>query len=231
MKSVLINGFLVYAPKSRDSLIDEILRSKKILIAINAEKLYSGNSILRELSRTGIGYPDGIGAVLALSRKGLNGSVRVPGAELWLDIISKIEGERSIFLIGSTEKVINETRDKLHVEYPNLEILGCRNGYLQEQDILLLEHDLRAKKPSVVFVAQGSPKQELLMQRLQKSHKAVYMGLGGSFDVYTGNVKRAPRFFRENGLEWLYRLLSQPSRIKRQKVLLPFLINLQIGKY
>ena len=94
-----------------------------------------------------------------------------------------------------------------------------------------LEKDILDKKPTVVFVAQGSPRQERLMRKLQASHQAIYMGLGGSFDVFTGNVKRAPRLFRENGLEWLYRLLSQPSRIKRQKVLLPFFINLHLGKY
>lgn len=231
MNAKQINGFLLYGPESKEQLIQEILDSKKILIAINAEKIYSGNNILRELSQTGIGYPDGIGAIIALSRKGLKGSVRIPGAELWLDIISKIEGYRSVYLIGSSEEVIRQTRDKLYVEFPHLEILGCRDGYLRESDIVELEVDLRVKKPSIVFVAQGSPRQELLMQRLQGSHNAIYMGLGGSFDVYTGNVKRAPSFFRENGLEWFYRLLSQPSRIRRQKVLLPFLIKLYLDKY
>ena len=73
--------------------------------------------------------------------------------------------------------------------------------------------------------------QEKLMSEMMKIHKCIYMGLGGSFDVYTGKVRRAPKFFRNFGFEWLYRLISQPSRIKRQIVLIPFLINLITNKY
>ena len=77
----------------------------------------------------------------------------------------------------------------------------------------------------------GSPKQELLMERIEKEHKAVYQGLGGSFDVYAGYVKRAPDWWVKNNLEWAYRLLSQPSRIKRQIYLIRFFINLQLNRY
>ena len=142
-----------------------------------------------------------------------------------------MDKEDSIYLIGATDEVIEATVDKLIQTYPTLKIAGYRNGFLKEHEVEVVERDIVDKKPTVVFVAQGSPRQERLMQRLQLSHKAIYMGLGGSFDVFTGNVNRAPRLFRDNGLEWLYRLLSQPSRIKRQKVLLPFFINLHLGKY
>ena len=131
--------------------------------------------------------------------------------------------EDSVYLIGATDEVISATVDKLNRNYPSINIAGYRNGFLDENDIVTLEKEISDKKPTVVFVAQGSPRQERLMQRLQLSHETIYMGLGGSFDVFTGNVKRAPRLFRENGLEWLYRLLSQPSRIKRQKSVAPFL--------
>ena len=66
----------------------------------------------------------------------------------------------------------------------------------------------------MVFVAMGSPKQEQLMERIQKEHEAVYQGLGGSFDVYTGYVKRAPKWWVNNNMEWTYRLLSQPFKNK-----------------
>jgi UDP-N-acetyl-D-mannosaminouronate:lipid I N-acetyl-D-mannosaminouronosyltransferase len=226
-----INGFKVYGFDSRDKLISHIKTKPSILIAINAEKIYAGNNELKLISQNGVGYPDGIGAVKALKTKGARKAVRIPGSELWLDIISTLNNEDSVYLIGATNEVIEATVDKLNQIYPSLEIAGYRNGFLNESDIVTLEKDILDKKPTVVFVAQGSPRQERLMQRLQLSHKAIYMGLGGSFDVFTGNVSRAPRLFRENGLEWLYRLLSQPSRIKRQKVLLPFFINLHLGKY
>ena len=226
-----INGFKVYGFDSRNKLISYIKESPSILIAINAEKIYAGNDELKLISQNGVGYPDGIGAVKALKTKGAKDAIRIPGSELWLDIISTLNKDDSIYLIGATDEVIESTVDKLIHTYPTLKIAGYRNGFLKDDEIEVLEKDIVDKKPTVVFVAQGSPRQERLMQRLQYSHQAIYMGLGGSFDVYTGNVKRAPRLFRENGLEWLYRLLSQPSRIKRQKVLLPFIINLHLGKY
>ena len=77
----------------------------------------------------------------------------------------------------------------------------------------------------------GSPKQEQLMERIQKEHEAVYQGLGGSFDVYTGHVKRAPEWWVNNNMEWTYRLLSQPLRIKRQVHLIRFFYKLYLNHY
>ena len=91
--------------------------------------------------------------------------------------------------------------------------------------------DLFRKKPDVVFVAMGSPKQELLMEEMQQKHAALYQGLGGSFDVYTGNVDRAPKWWVKNNLEWAYRLVKQPSRIKRQIHLVRFLYLLKMNKF
>ena len=226
-----INGFKVYGFDSRDKLISHIKASPSILIAINAEKIYAGSNELRLISQKGVGYPDGIGAVIALKTKGAKNSIRIPGSELWLDIISSLNKKDSVYLVGATNEVIEATVAKLNQIYPSLKIVGYRNGFLNENDIFKLEKDIIVKKPAVVFVAQGSPRQERLMQRLEQGHEAIYMGLGGSFDVFTENVKRAPRIFREYGLEWLFRLLSQPKRIKRQWVFIPFLINLYRGKY
>lgn len=226
-----INGFKVYGFDSKEKLIEYIKDNPSILIAMNAEKIYAGNEELKRISLNGVGYPDGIGAVKALRIKGVRDAIRIPGSELWLDIISALQCDDSVYLIGATDEIVTSTVNNLTRIYPKLNIAGYRNGFLNEDDIVMLEKDIIEKNPTVVFVAQGSPRQEILMQRLQLSHQAIYMGLGGSFDVFTGNVKRAPRLFRENGLEWLFRLLSQPTRIKRQKVLLPFFINLHLGKY
>ena len=94
-----------------------------------------------------------------------------------------------------------------------------------------LEALIEKHQPDVIFVAMGSPKQELLMERIQSQHEAVFQGLGGSFDVYTGNVKRAPKWWVKNNLEWTYRLLKQPSRIKRQIHLVRFFVNLHLNRY
>jgi len=227
----IINGFRVFGFTSRKDLIAHLRLNPCILLAINAEKIYSGNEELKKISQDGLGYPDGIGAVMALRKKGVKDAIRIPGSELWLDIVAELSPEKSFYFIGSTQEVIDEVVHRLKVNFQGINIVGRRNGYLKDEDIEILEEEIKRTKPDVVFVAQGSPLQERLMKRLQSSHNAIYMGLGGSFDVYTGKVKRAPKPFRENGLEWLYRLLSQPSRIKRQKVLLPFFINLHLRKY
>jgi UDP-N-acetyl-D-mannosaminouronate:lipid I N-acetyl-D-mannosaminouronosyltransferase len=127
--------------------------------------------------------------------------------------------------------VVDSVVKKLRSEYPEINIAGYRDGFLSASDIQQLEQDILSIKPDVIFVAQGSPRQEKLMSRLQAKHQAIYMGLGGSFDVYTGKIKRAPVLFRNNGLEWLYRLISEPSRIKRQIVLVPFAFRLLLQRF
>lgn len=87
----------------------------------------------------------------------------------------------------------------------------------------------RDKTAGCGFVAMGSPKQELLMEEMAERHKAVYQGLGGSFDVYTGNVKRAPQWWVRHNLEWAYRLVKEPVRIKRQIHLVRFLLRVKLG--
>ena len=86
---------------------------------------------------------------------------------------------------------------------------------LKEERLALID-DIANRKPDVVFVAMGAPKQELLMEEMSQKHQAIYQGLGGSFDVYTGGVERAPEWWVKHNLEWAYRLIKQPLRIKRQ---------------
>ena len=116
-------------------------------------------------------------------------------------------------------------RDRIALAvYKSLAYLGNDN----ERKLLI--QDVIDKEPDVVFVAMGSPKQELLMQEMLKAYPAIYQGLGGSFDVYVGNVKRAPKVFCKLGLEWFYRLLMQPTRIKRQLVYVKFMVYYYLNK-
>lgn len=229
MKSTIVNHYKIHAFKNRDQFLDQIRDEHKILVAMNAEKILKDDERLRQLVNANIGYPDGIGAVMALRQKGLD-AVKIPGAEFWLDIIGRFQNEKSFYLIGSAQEVIEETVAKLHREFPDVQIVGYRNGYLKPEDIATLKQDLATLKPGVVFVAQGSPRQEFLMEELMAVHPALYMGLGGSFDVYCGLKKRAPKIFINLGLEWLYRLLKEPTRIGRQMVLVKFLALLMVGK-
>ena len=232
MKSAYLNGVNTFAPQSRQVLIDYALVHKKILVAVNAEKILNATDESRHIINRNFGYPDGIGAVWALKKKGFKEIVKIPGCELWLDIIAHAYKDKTFYLVGGKQQVIEETVEKLKKEFPSINILNFRNGYIKtDQEKIDLIHDIKTLKPDLVFVAMGSPKQELLMEEIQKSHQATYQGLGGSFDVYTGHVERAPQWWVKSNLEWAYRLIKQPSRIKRQIYLFKFYLNLQLNKY
>lgn len=222
-KRVDLNGVKVYPFTSEQELLDYVNAHPGILVAINAEKILHANEQTRGIINRNIGYCDGSGAVLALKQKGFKNVQKIAGCELWLKIICRFLSEKTFYLVGSKPQVIEETVAKLKVDFPGIRIAGYRDGYLKsEQERLDLIADIVAKKPDVVFVAMGSPKQELLMEEIQKQHKAIFQGLGGSFDVYTGHVERAPKWWVDHNLEFAYRLLKEPKRIKRQIYLVKY---------
>ena len=227
--SAILNGVVTNAFSSKEVFLDYIKDKSNILVAINAEKILKDNERLKTIINENIGYPDGVGAVMALKQKGLD-AVKIPGSEFWLDIIKRFEKEKTFYLIGSTQEVIDNTVNKLKSEYPNINILGHQNGFLNDEQKKELKGKLKDIKPDVIFVAQGTPRQEFLMDELIKIHPALYMGLGGSFDIYGGDKKRAPKIFLDLHCEWLYRLLKEPTRIGRQLNLVKFLILLKLGK-
>lgn len=230
-KVTLNNGVQVYPFSSFEELLDTVRHQKKILVAINAEKILHATYQTREIINNNIGYCDGTGAVMALKKHGANDVVKIAGCELWLKIVEALYKEnKSFYLVGSKQEVIEETVSKLKQDYEGIRIVNYRNGYLSPEEETLLIEDIAAKRPDVVFVAMGSPKQELLMDKMSRVHEAIYQGLGGSFDVYTGHVERAPKWWVDHNLEFAYRLVKQPSRIKRQIFLFKFLFLVKLGK-
>jgi len=231
MQKRYINNLKVYSPSSRKELISYAVLNKKILIAINAEKILNSTNEMRKLINQNIGYPDGIGAVWALKKKKCPDAIKIPGCELWLDIVAQNYLHKSFYLVGGTENVIVETVNKLKIQFSGITILNYRNGFIKtESERKILIEDIAKQKPDIVFVAMGSPKQELLMNQIYQTHKSVYQGLGGSFDVYTGNVFRAPKWWIRNNLEWAFRLIKEPSRIYRQLQLVKFFILLKFNR-
>lgn len=232
MNSIEINGIKTYCFPSREELIDLAFTEKKSLIAVNAEKILHATDKSRDLFNRNISFSDGAGAVWALKKKGFKNAVKIPGCELWLDIISSAWKDKSFYLVGAQQEVIEKTVSSLKNEFPGIRIVNYRNGYLRNgfdrQDLV---NDIVMRRPDVVFIAMGSPKQEELIEEMQKAYPAVYLGLGGSFDVYVGAVKRAPGWWVDNNLEWAYRLIKQPSRITRQIHLVKFVWMLITGKY
>lgn len=227
MDKIAIDGVNIYPFQSREELIDYVDDHKAMLVAVNAEKILHATEQTRDLINNNIGYCDGIFTVMALKQKGAKNVVKIPGCELWLDIVKHFEGNKSFYLVGAKQEVIDATVSKLKEQFPKLDIIGYRNGYIKtNEERTALIDDITHKKPDVVFVAMGSPKQELLMGEMQQRHKAIYQGLGGSFDVFTGNVKRAPKWWVDHKIEFAYRLFKEPSRIKRQLPLLKMALKL-----
>jgi len=215
MSFFTIRDITVHPFASADDLIDYADSRKGILVAVNAEKCTNATPELIAVINDNIGYCDGAGAVKVAHRKGFPEARRTPGCELWLRIIARFHSSRTFYMVGSRTEVVEAVVAKLRTEYPDIRIVGHRNGFFAEGDEERLAADLERTRPDFVFVAMGSPRQELLMQRLKSRHLAVYQGLGGSFDLYVGNFKRAPRLVQRLGGEWLWRFVAQPSRIKR----------------
>ena len=217
MDKVSLKGVEIYPFKSEADLLSFVDNQKGILVAINAEKILHASPEMRAIINRNIGYCDGAGAQLALKQKGFKEACKVPGCELWLKIIERFHKEKTFYLVGGKPQVIEETVAKLKSQFEGINIVGYRDGYLKkDKDRENLINEIVEKKPDVVFIAMGSPKQELLMEDISKRHKAIFQGLGGSFDVYTGHVQRAPKWWVDHNMEFAYRLLREPKRIKRQ---------------
>ena len=217
MDKVSLNGVEIFPFDSEQQLLHYVDTHKGILVAINAEKILHATEQTRAIINRNIGYCDGAGAQMALKQKGYTDACKIPGCELWLKIITRFYKEKTFYLVGGKPQIVNETVEKLCSEYQDIRIVGYRNGYIKtDEEKRRLIDDIVEKKPDVVFVAMGSPKQELLMEEIQQRHRAIFQGLGGSFDVYTGHVQRAPKWWVEHNLEFAYRLIKEPKRIKRQ---------------
>ena len=203
-------------------------------IAINAEKVITcgrDRKVQETIERATLRYPDGAGVVVAMRLKGVR-STRVAGADLWLEVLRQARGQRlTVAVIGAKPEILNATQRRLETDFPDVSVVIARNGYDGTRDLDALTQEIATAKPDLVFVALGSPKQELLIERFRTSHPSgFYMGLGGSFDIYAGVKKRAPLWMQRRGLEWLFRFLSEPSRAPRETKRLKFLALLVMGK-
>lgn len=224
-----IRGLTTFAPPGAVEMAEMLDGNVGILVAINAEKIAHADPLIADLTARHLAYPDGIGAVLALRRRGVP-ATRMAGADLWLTILRRYAAQRSFFLVGGAEEVIQAVTKRLLRQYPGMR-LRSRNGYLSEADVQALATEIGDWRPDFVFVAMGSPRQEILMDRLFSEHPAVYMGLGGSFDIYAGRKPRAPRWTQRIGMEWAYRLLREPVRLRRLPTYLRFAAMLATGRY
>ena len=173
---------------------------------------------------------DGIGVIKGAAMLGTPLKGRVPGIEFAARLMERMAGEGlSLFLLGAKPGVAEEAARRLTAQYPGLRIAGTHDGYFREDGPVI--EAIRESGADVVFVCLGAPKQELWMAKNGAATGArLLCGLGGSLDVFAGQVERAPRFFREHGLEWFYRLCKDPRRIGRMMKLPLFLVHVKQEK-
>ncbi|WP_251716457.1 WecB/TagA/CpsF family glycosyltransferase [Lactobacillus agrestimuris] len=174
---------------------------------------------------------DGIGIIKAARMLKTPLPERVTGYDLftWLMEFANEERKR-VFLIGAKPEVIHAVQEKISKEYSNIQLVGAEDGYFTE-DLDLVARRIQRTQPDLVFAALGFPKQEKLLSILRKNAiPAFMMGVGGSFDVFSGHVKRAPEIFQRAHLEWFYRLVTNPSRFKRMMVLPQFIVKVKQSK-
>lgn len=167
--------------------------------------------------------PDGIGVEIGLKILGYRVR-RIAGIELGRALIDKFAGQPVAF-VGAKPEIIEKAVGNLKKEVPALNTVYVQDGYFKDDERVLSE--LEAAQPRLVLVALGSPKQEFFINEAKKRLPgALFIGLGGSFDVWSGVVKRAPVIYQKLGLEWLYRTVKEPQRFKRIFPTLPlFILN------
>lgn len=200
------------------------------IVTINPEMIAMGNKDAefgRVLNEADLTVPDGVGVKLALKIKGVN-QENVPGIEFSKKLIGlcALEGY-TIGLFGAKEEIVQKASKNLRYEFQNLNITYIRNGYFSPEEESVIREEIKAVSPRVMFVALGAPKQEIFISTLKEQMpNTIFIGVGGSFDVWSGVTKRAPEIWQKLGLEWLYRTLKEPSRFKRIFPALPlFLIQ------
>ena len=159
--------------------------------------------------------PDGIGIVKAARMLDYDIKERIPGVEIAEELLKLgSEKNKSIYILGSKQEVLDKLKNVLEEKYSGLKILGMINGYNKDKD-----EDFKKiikAKPDIILVALGIPNQEkLIYKHLSKFKKGIFVGVGGSLDVISGTKKRAPKLFVKLNLEWLYRIMCEPSRFKR----------------
>ena len=183
------------------------------------------------LSGADLVLPDGIGVIKAAAILGRPLKERVPGIDVAVALMGRMAGSGTrLFLLGAKPGVAEVAAEKLRAAYPGLQICGTHDGYFQD-DAPVVEA-IRAARAEVVFVCLGAPKQEFWMARNGPETGAKLMlGLGGVLDVFAGAVERAPERWQRMGLEWLYRLIREPSRIGRMARLPLFLVQAYRAKW
>ena len=209
-----------------------------IVVTPNPEMVMAtrqNSEFMAALNQANICLPDGVGVVIASRWLGERLEQRVPGIDFVNRLLQEIcaRGQACrVYLLGAKPGVALRAGEKLRTDFPNMEIVGARDGYFTHEQEAAVVEEISTKKPDILLVGLGFPRQELFISRNRDKLLAkLSVGCGGTLDVFAGDVTRAPSVFQRLGLEWLYRLLRQPTRLLRMMALPHFAIEVLIHRY
>jgi N-acetylglucosaminyldiphosphoundecaprenol N-acetyl-beta-D-mannosaminyltransferase len=190
-------------------------------------KAKDDKEFLEILNAASLVIPDGIGIVIASKIIGTSLKERVAGFDLITNLLELgKDGNISFYFWGGKPGIAESAKENLIKKYPNIKIVGADDGYFDEKKEIDIIEKIRASKPDVLLAGLGAPKQEKIINKYLKDNIfKIAIGCGGSLDVLAGTVKRAPKIFIKLNLEWFYRLITNPTRIKRMLVLPLFLLE------
>ncbi len=215
--------------EAADFLMGQMKSGQKTAVATPnpeiVEVARSNKKFKDELNSFELVVADGIGVIYAakILKKPLK--ARIPGIDLAAEMLKRAAKENlRVFLLGASPGVAEKAAEEMRKKF-GVNIVGTHDGYFKDDQIAISAVN-DSGGADLVFVCLGAPKQEMFIsEHKDEMNGTVFMGLGGSLDVFAGNVKRAPESFQKLGLEWLYRLFKEPKRIGRMAKLPVFLVN------
>lgn len=223
------------AGEATKKLVETSNKSCKIIVAPNVEIIMAAQKdeeFFDVLKMADLATPDSIGVMMGGKFQKKPFKQRIPGQAYFRKVLEVGEKEGwSFYLLGGEGDVPRQATENIRKMYPKINIVGYHEGFFEIDSEEVVINQINELKPNVLFVAMGAPTQEKWIAKYKSELKVdVAAGQGGTFDYEAGKVKRAPVFFQKLGIEWLWRLILQPSRISRMTVLPIYLLKIIFAK-
>jgi len=217
--NILGTEFDNFTTKQFHQYLDDDLdfKANKFIVTPNPEIVLSARKdakFSKIINNADYVIPDGIGIIKGAKSLGTPIHERITGFDTLQYLIKTANRKQlKVYLLGAKPEIIQASADKIKKDYPQVDLVGFHDGYFKDDGAIAEE--IAEKSPNVVFVALGSPKQEFFIDKYRERTNAVWIGVGGSFDVFSGTKKRAPKLIQKLNLEWFYRLVKEPTRFGR----------------
>lgn len=228
-----------FVNNSMNEFVDEMhLRikngKKTFVVTANPEIITYANThphYEKVLKQANFIIPDGVGITIASKLLGNPLQERITGFDFMTELLRISDKKQyKVYFLGTQPGVIDQTVHNIKQVFPNIDVAGFHHGFFEEDQQII--NEIKKTEPDIIFLGLGFPKQEeWIANNKHHFHKGLFIGLGGCFNVWAGVVKRAPKFWRQLNLEWAYRIISEPTRLKRSIAIPQFVFRVINSKY